>query len=137
MQSFRPSLSSISQNIVRGGFEAAALIEHLLNDEEATYQDVVLQPVNIINRLSTDFYSTTDAHIQTALKYIHQNIAADITVSDIVKQVPLSRRLLEFVSSKSLSNPSTNTSSTLGWNVLPNCCWPVMLRLQMWRNKSE
>ena len=90
-----PPLSSISQNIVRGGFEAAALIEHLLNDEEATYQDVVLQPVNIINRLSTDFYSTTDAHIQTALKYIHQNIAADITVSDIVKQVPLSRRLLE------------------------------------------
>ncbi len=66
-----------------------------MNDEEATYQDVVLQPVNIINRLSTDFYSTTDAHIQTALKYIHQNIAADITVSDIVKQVPLSRRLLE------------------------------------------
>ena len=59
-----PPLSSISQNIVRGGFEAAALIEHLLNDEEATYQDVVLQPVNIINRLSTDFYSTTDAHIQ-------------------------------------------------------------------------
>ena len=90
-----PPLSSISQNIVRGGFEAAALIEHLLNDEEATYQDVVLQPVNIINRLSTDFYSTTDAHIQTALKYIHQNITADITVSDIVKQVPLSRRLLE------------------------------------------
>ena len=70
----------------------SCLIEHLLNDEEATYQDVVLQPVNIINRLSTDFYSTTDAHIQTALKYIHQNIAADITVSDIVKQVPLSRR---------------------------------------------
>ena len=26
---------------------------------------------------------------------VHQNIAADITVSDIVKQVPLSRRLLE------------------------------------------
>ena len=50
-----PPLSSISQNIVRCGFEAAALIEHLLNDEEATYQDVVLQPVNIINRLSTDF----------------------------------------------------------------------------------
>lgn len=90
-----PPLSSISQNIVRGGFEAAALIEFLINDEEAAYQDVVIQPVNIVNRLSTDFYSTTDAHIQTALKYIHQNIAADITVSDIVKQVPLSRRLLE------------------------------------------
>ena len=29
------------------------------------------------------------------LQYIHQNLASDITVSDIVKQVPLSRRLLE------------------------------------------
>ena len=90
-----PPLSSISQNIVRGGFEAAELIEHLLNDEECSYQDVVLQPVNIVNRLSTDFYSTTNTHIHTALKYIHRNLANDITVSDIVKQVPLSRRLLE------------------------------------------
>ena len=29
------------------------------------------------------------------MKYIHRNLANDITVSDIVKQVPLSRRLLE------------------------------------------
>lgn len=132
-----PPLSSISQNIVRGGFEAAALIEHLLNDEEATYQDVVLQPVNIINRLSTDFYSTTDAHIQTALKYIHQNIAADITVSDIVKQVPLSRRLLEIRFKQVTQQSIHKYIFNLRWNALPNCCWPVMLRLQMWRNKSE
>ena len=90
-----PPLSSISQNIVRGGFEAAQLIEQLLNDEQSTYRDVVLQPINIINRLSTDFYSTTDPHIHTVLMYIHHNLANEITVSDIVKQVPLSRRLLE------------------------------------------
>lgn len=93
-----PPLSSISHNIVRGGFEAAELIDRLLNDEENNrqdMQDVVIQPINIVNRLSTDFYSTTDMHIHTVLKYIHQNIASDITVSDIVKQVPLSRRLLE------------------------------------------
>ena len=90
-----PPLSSINHNIVRGGFEAAELIAHLLNDEESSYQDVVLRPVNIVNRLSTDFYSTSDAHIHTALKYIHQNLSNDITVSDIVKEVPLSRRLLE------------------------------------------
>lgn len=93
-----PPLSSISHNIVRGGFEAAELIDRLLNDEENNrqdMQDVVIQPINIVNRLSTDFYSTTDMHIHTALKYIHQNIASNITVSDIVKQVPLSRRLLE------------------------------------------
>lgn len=91
-----PPLSSISQNIARGGFEAAELIDHLLNDEDESYwKDVVIQPVNIINRHSTDFYSTTDLHIHTVLKYIYKNIASDISVSDIVKQVPLSRRLLE------------------------------------------
>lgn len=90
-----PPLSSINHNIVRGGFEAAALIDRLLNDEERSCQDVVLQPVNVVNRQSTDFYSTTDVHIHTALTYIHQNLASEITVSDIVRQVPLSRRLLE------------------------------------------
>lgn len=90
-----PSLSSINLNIVRGGFEAAQLIDQLLNDEQSTYRDVVIQPINIINRLSTDFYSTTDPHIHSALMYIHHNLANEITVSDIVKQVPLSRRLLE------------------------------------------
>lgn len=90
-----PPLSSINHNIVRGGFEAAALIDRLLNDEERNYRDVVLQPVNIVSRQSTDFYSTTDVHIHKVLTYIHQNLASKITVSDIVRQVPLSRRLLE------------------------------------------
>lgn len=90
-----PPLSSISQNIARGGFEAAELIEYLLHDENATYKDVIIPPVTIVNRHSTDFYPTTDPYIHTVLKYIHKNIVAKITVSDIVKEVPLSRRLLE------------------------------------------
>jgi LacI family transcriptional regulator len=91
-----PPLSSISQDIMRGGFETAQLIEQLLNDEgSGTYEDVVLQPISIVERLSTDFYSTDDAQIRTALRYIHQNLSHNISVSDIVKQVALSRRLLE------------------------------------------
>ncbi|MDR0976560.1 MAG: DNA-binding transcriptional regulator, partial [Prevotellaceae bacterium] len=91
-----PPLSSISQDIVRGGFETARLIEQLLNDEDAgNYEDVVLQPISIVERLSTDFYSTDDTQIHAALHYIHQNLSNNISVGDIVKQVALSRRLLE------------------------------------------
>ena len=61
-----PPLSSISQNIVRGGFEAAELIEHLLNDEECSYQDVVLQPVNIVNSFQQTF-TLPPTHIFTQL----------------------------------------------------------------------
>ena len=52
-------------------------------------------PTPITNRLSTDIYSTGDPYILVALKYIHQNLATKITVEDVVRQVPLSRRLLE------------------------------------------
>ena len=90
-----PPLSSINHSIVRGGFEAAKLIEQLLNDDEASPQDVVLRPVNVVDRLSTDFHATDDRHIRTVLDHIRQHLADDITVKSLVKLVPLSRRLLE------------------------------------------
>lgn len=92
-----PPLSSISHNVVRGGFEAAQLIDHLLNEEEDAEEvaDIVIRPVGIVSRLSTDFYATDDAHIQKVLRYIRRNLHTDLSVSDLVRQVPLSRRLLE------------------------------------------
>lgn len=90
-----PPLSSVNLNIVKGGYEAAQLIERLLRDKDAVPEDVVIQPVTIVNRLSTDIYATDDPVILAALRYIHQNLANKINVEDIVRQVPLSRRLLE------------------------------------------
>ena len=90
-----PPLSSVSLNIVKGGYEAARLIERLIHNEATSCEDVIIQPITIVNRLSTDIYATDNPAILAALKYIHQNLANKINVEDIVKQVPLSRRLLE------------------------------------------
>jgi len=90
-----PSLSSVSMDIVQAGIEAARLIDKLLKDPASRYQDVVIQPRRIISRESTNVYATTDPHILTALRFIHQNITTKLNVNDIVKVVPLSRRLLE------------------------------------------
>ncbi|WP_321333480.1 DNA-binding transcriptional regulator [uncultured Bacteroides sp.] len=90
-----PSLSSVNLNIGKGGYEAARLIENLIQNKNITYEDVVIHPTGIVNRLSTNIYSTDDPYILAALKYIHQNLATKMSVSDIVRQVPLSRRLLE------------------------------------------
>lgn len=90
-----PPLSSISQNIEKGGYEAAALIERLYNEEETNPQDIVIEPMNIVNRLSTDYYPTSDPYILTVLNYIHRNLSNPLNVDDLVALVPLSRRLLE------------------------------------------
>ena len=90
-----PPLSSVNLNIMKGGYEAAQLIEKLIHDKGISWEDVVIQPTIITNRLSTDIYSTGDPHVLIALKYIHHNLTHKITVEDIVQQVPLSRRLLE------------------------------------------
>ena len=90
-----PPLSSVSLNIVKGGYEAARLIDRLIHNEATSCEDVIIQPITIVNRLSTDIYATDNPAILAALKYIHQNLANKINVDDIVKQVPLSRRLLE------------------------------------------
>lgn len=90
-----PPLSSIKLNIEKGGYEAAQLIERLILDKEAPYEDVVIHPGSIANRLSTDVYATDDPYIRVALQYIHQHLLTKISVTDIVRRVPLSRRLLE------------------------------------------
>lgn len=90
-----PPLSSIHMNVEKGGYEAAGLIDKLRKDREASYTDVFIEPVKIVNRLSTDIYSTTDAEVLIALKYIHQNLPSIRNVFDVLKQIPLSRRLLE------------------------------------------
>lgn len=145
-----PPLSSVNLNIVKGGYEAARLIERLLRDKDAISEDVVIQPVTIVNRLSTDIYATDNPVILTALKYIHQNLVNKISVEDIVRQVPLSRRLLEIRFKQVTGQPIYQyIYLTCVWNVLRSCCWQIrsllltlqyrldLLMLKIWHDNSR
>lgn len=90
-----PPLSSVSLDIVRGGYEAARLIDSLRNDPSRRGEDIVIEPSVIIDRASTDVYATDDPEILQALRFIHRHLAESFSVADIVSRVPLSRRLLE------------------------------------------
>ncbi|MDL2247201.1 DNA-binding transcriptional regulator [Bacteroides sp. OttesenSCG-928-J23] len=90
-----PSLSSVAMDIETAGSETAGLIEKMLHNPQNPYRDVVIQPKRIISRESTNIYATGDIYILNALRFIHQHIDSKLNVNDIVKVVPLSRRLLE------------------------------------------
>lgn len=90
-----PSLSSINVDIERGGYEAAAMAERMIKNPSYMGEDIVLRPMNLVARMSSNVFATKDTAILQALQFISANIDHKITVPDVLKEVPLSRRLLE------------------------------------------
>ena len=89
------TLTSIQIDIEEGGRQTAALVERLVADPKAPVEDVVLRPVKIVGRMSTAAFATADQQILKALLFIHKNALKKISVSDVMTEAALSRRLLE------------------------------------------
>ena len=90
-----PALSSIDVDIEKGGYEAAAIAHRMVNDPDYLGRDIVLQPINIVARMSSNIFATRDSAVLAVLQYISSNIDKRLSVPDVLKVVPLSRRLLE------------------------------------------
>lgn len=90
-----PNLSSINQDVERGGYDVARMIDRLLHDPSSCAQDIVVPITHIVTRTSSDIFVNQDPYIAKVLRYIHENIATRLSVDELVAQVPLSRRLLE------------------------------------------
>ena len=89
------TLSSVQVDIEEGGRQTAELVERLVADPSAPAEDVVLKPVKIVSRMSTAAFATDDQQILKALLFIHRNALKKISVSDVMTEAALSRRLLE------------------------------------------
>ncbi|MBO4918413.1 MAG: DNA-binding transcriptional regulator [Bacteroidales bacterium] len=89
------TMSSISVDIEEGGWKTAELIERMVSFPGAPVEDVVLNPVKIVGRMSTAAFATDDDQIQKAVQFIHRNYQKKISVKDVTAEVALSRRLLE------------------------------------------
>lgn len=90
-----PPLSSVELDTEKGGYETARLMDQMITGRINETYDVLVMPIQVITRQSTDIASANDKYIAKALKFIHQNIDNRINVDDVLKQVPLSRRALE------------------------------------------
>lgn len=90
-----PPMSTINVDIERGGFDTAAMVDRMVRDNSYMGEDVVLKPLYVIERLSSSVFATNDNEVLAALRFIHANIDSKIQVTDVLENVPLSRRLLE------------------------------------------
>ena len=90
-----PALSSVNIDIEGGGYNAARLAERMVREHDFEGEDVVLRPLSIVSRMSSNIFATKDTAVLTALQFISSNVDKKILVEDVLKQVPMSRRLLE------------------------------------------
>ena len=90
-----PPLSSVIPDTHRTGYEAAQLLDRMMRGEPVTDEATLLPPLGIAERQSTDVYAIDDPDLVTALRYIREHACEGITVSDVLRIVPLSRRKLE------------------------------------------
>jgi LacI family transcriptional regulator len=90
-----PPLSSIELDSEKSGYEAARLMERMIEEKKCYAPDIIVKPTQVVTRHSTDIFASKDKYIVSALKYIHGNLDKNLKVDQVLKEVPLSRRSLE------------------------------------------
>lgn len=90
-----PTISSIQLEVEHGGYETCRLLhQQILNNNRKPF-NVFISPSEIKERNSTLSHNISDPHIRNVVKHIDRNYMNDISMSDIFRLVPLSRRSVE------------------------------------------
>jgi len=88
-------LSSVILNTQQIGFEAAALLARLMAGDSAEFSTILVTPIGVMARQSTDVLAIDDRHLASALKHIREHACDGLDVESLLRLVPLSRSVLE------------------------------------------
>jgi LacI family transcriptional regulator len=91
----RPSLSSVAIPSEQVGYEAAALLDRLLEGVPAPKVPRLLPPLGIVTRQSSDILAVTDADVASAIRFIRDRAHLPTGVKDVLREVPVGRRSFE------------------------------------------
>ena len=90
-----PELSSIELDIENGGYEAGKLLHQFIEKKIVSPVDIIIKPLRIVSRGSTERFAVTDKYIEQILRYMDGNYQNPLSVDDLIRMVPFSRRVLE------------------------------------------
>ncbi len=91
-----PSLSSIPLNSAQIGFEAAQLLQQRMNGDVPPHSPAILvPPLDVVTRQSTDVIAVPDEDVVAALHYIRKNVTSNLFVADVIEHICVSQRNLQ------------------------------------------
>jgi LacI family transcriptional regulator len=97
-----PPLSSIALNGERGGYQAAELLHRMLSGQIKKPQRILVEPLWVVARLSTDVIAVEDRDVADTVRYIRENARRPLQIMEVVKHSGISRRALEIRFHRSL-----------------------------------
>jgi len=90
-----PPLSGVVLASRQHGYAAAELLNKMMEGEPAPSEPVLIEPLHVMTRQSTDLLTVGNEEIVRAIRYIRENACAGIQVCDVTKHLQVSRRWLE------------------------------------------
>jgi len=87
-----PPLSSVSLNLEKAGYQTAETMNELFQGKKTG--DIVVDPIQVVRRHSTDIVAAGDADVSAALRFIREHADKSIQVNDVLQILCVSRRTL-------------------------------------------
>ncbi|HEY2588984.1 MAG TPA: DNA-binding transcriptional regulator [Tepidisphaeraceae bacterium] len=79
-----PPMSSVIPDTGRIGLEAAALLDRMMRGQPAPEQPILIEPVGVITRRSTDVLAVEDPQVAAALRFIREHACNGINVEAVL-----------------------------------------------------
>lgn len=90
-----PPMTSIAPDTVQIGYQAATLLDQMMSGRKPTKAPILVEPIGIVTRHSTDVIAISDNAISRVLRYIREHACDGINVPALLRTASLSRRVLE------------------------------------------
>ena len=90
-----PPLSSIALDVEKAGYEAALLLDRLMRGQSPGDQVVRVEPTHVVSRRSSDVIAQDDPLVARSLRLIRDHARHTYSVSDLARELGVSRRTLE------------------------------------------
>lgn len=89
-----PPLSSIALNTHTAGYKAAQMLDKMITGKKLKTANIIVEPLNVIERHSTDVLAIEDEDVVAAIRFIRSHCNEMIQVDDVAQAAQLSRRQL-------------------------------------------
>ncbi len=90
-----PPLSSVALNLEHAGYEAARVLDSMMQGRTPLQRMVAVEPTVVVARRSTEVIAQDDPAVARAMRFIKDHTGRSIDVPHVARETGISRRTLE------------------------------------------